>query len=487
MAREVLGIVGAAVGSIWGPAGAQYGFMIGSAIGSVVDPLVIAGPKLGDAPIQTSRDGVPIPIAWGTMPVKGNILQVTPHVDTTTTQRQGKGGGTKTTSTRRTQTFAIGLGRGPDGPIQAISRIWEFEKLVYDTRASPDIDAAETTKFAAGIRIYLGDEAQLPDPDLEADTGVGLTPAYRGLAYIVFVNYDITDFGSAIPQYRFEITTCAIGLLATSFSQDSGYAATQHTFYAGADFTHPFQGANYSNFFMGAVFKNKASDLDVTPRGIFNFYNGVIGTTFGKGARPSIQHFFTFTISGYNGGANRRIISDDFELTIDFPTWSTNDWYWMGVSYGQGPNAATIALVNLSQGEETFSATTVHNNDNVEWDPASDGNAKSLVTYGYQTPDGNGAPGDPSLAFNGAISQIMIHNSYLNLTVAANRRKFCQLGGVIDLGATGEIPFGEQPLIYMPFGHPSLNVGSLNIGTWPTDFFVTSPVSRFEENPPLGV
>lgn len=208
MAREVLGVTGAVVGGIYGgAAGAQVGFMVGSAIGSVIDgPEKIKGPALSEAPIQTSRDGVPIPIIWGTHHCHGNIIIKNPEVITTVTTSQGKGGGTKTTEQRRARTFGIGICRGP---IVSVSRIWENNKLVYDMRTTPAIPAAETTEYADGIRIYYGDEFQDPDPDLEAHWGVGDTPYFRGLAYIVWVNKDLTDIGGAIPEFRFEINGSA--------------------------------------------------------------------------------------------------------------------------------------------------------------------------------------------------------------------------------------------------------------------------------------
>jgi hypothetical protein len=204
-ARVILGVVGAAVGSIGGPGGAALGFSIGSAIGGVIEgPGSIDGPKLGDASIQTSRDGIPQPIAWGVCHVVGNIIQMNPIVEETKKVSSDKKV-PSTTETRRYRTFGIGIARSYRGPILGVSRIWESDKLVYDTRTSPAIPIEETNAYAAGITIYLGTETQLPEPDFEANTGVGLTPAYRGLAYIVWHKKDITDFGSAVPPYRFEI------------------------------------------------------------------------------------------------------------------------------------------------------------------------------------------------------------------------------------------------------------------------------------------
>ena len=207
MAREVLGIAGAAVGGmVGGPIGAQIGFTIGSVIGGIIDPPHIDGPKLGDAAVQTSRDGIPIPIGWGITHVVGNIIQINPIIETTKKVRSGKGGGPTTTETTRTRTFAIGIARSFNGPITGLLRVWENNKLVYDVREGSTFPSADNTAFEGATTLYLGSESQLPDPELEAETGVGNTPAYRALAYCVWNNKELQSFGSSIPSYRFEIT-----------------------------------------------------------------------------------------------------------------------------------------------------------------------------------------------------------------------------------------------------------------------------------------
>ena len=226
MARLALSIVGAGVGFLasgGNPMGARIGFTAGSMLGGFLESrrtqrVTIPGPRLGDAQVQTSQEGVPIPVGWGLFHVSGNILQIGPlnEITESTTTTSGGGGGkgggggggkveTTTESTRRLRTFAVGVGRSSIGPILRILRIWEYDKLVYDVRAVPAIPVEDTNAFALGIRIHLGNEDQLPDPDLEAITGVGETPHYRGLPHVVFLEKDITDFGSVIPQYRFEV------------------------------------------------------------------------------------------------------------------------------------------------------------------------------------------------------------------------------------------------------------------------------------------
>lgn len=203
MARQVLPIVGAVIGAYFGgPQGAQIGFAIGSLVGNAVDPLKVAGPKLGEGSGQTSSEGVYRPIVLGTAPVGGNIIHRGPEVVRRQRDQAGKGGGPITITERRYRTFAI---RVAEGPIGGILRAWMDEKLVYDIRPGSPIPD-ESIEFSKRFRLYIGDEDQLPDPALEAYLGVGNVNSYRGTAYVVFENFDLTDYGDRIPQFRFEVT-----------------------------------------------------------------------------------------------------------------------------------------------------------------------------------------------------------------------------------------------------------------------------------------
>ena len=208
MARQVLPIVGYAIGSYFGgPWGAAIGQAIGTVVGNAVDPLVIDGPKIGEVAQQTSSEGVYQPIYFGTAQGAGNIIAQGPNVIRRRRESQGKGGGPVTVIETLYKTFAIRIGvswRGEEGII-GISRIWENGKLVFDVRPESTI-VAESAQFAANFTLYTGTDTQAPDPALEAIYGVGNTPSYRGRAYIVFPLYDITQW-RAIPQYSFEVVT----------------------------------------------------------------------------------------------------------------------------------------------------------------------------------------------------------------------------------------------------------------------------------------
>ncbi len=54
-------------------------------------------------------------------------------------------------------------------------------------------------------RVHPGTEDQLPDPFIEALEGPGQSPAYRGVAYVVFEDLPLDSFGNRLPQLSFEV------------------------------------------------------------------------------------------------------------------------------------------------------------------------------------------------------------------------------------------------------------------------------------------
>lgn len=204
MARQVLPIVGAAVGAYFGgPQGAQIGFAIGSLVGNAVDPLEVAGNRVGDSPVQTASEGGARAIVFGKGCIRSTcVLERGNRRIIKTRTEQGKGGGPVTINERALWTYTIGIGEDLIGG--GILRIWENEKLVYDVTETSTIPE-DTIEFAKKFRFYDGSESQLPDPAEEAIHGVGNAPYYRGTARCVFPDYDLTDFGETVPTYRWEV------------------------------------------------------------------------------------------------------------------------------------------------------------------------------------------------------------------------------------------------------------------------------------------
>lgn len=200
------GVIGATIGFVvGGPTGAMYGFSLGSAAGGILMPGKLPdaqGPRLSDLRVQSSEYGRPIPIVYGTVGLQGNVIWAADLVEVKTdTTTGGKGGPSQTTSNYSYfGNFAVAI---CDGPIAGVLRIWAgpAKRLIYDG-----------TQLEGGkLRIYLGDEEQLPDSLIEQNLGVGNVPAYRGTAYVVFEMFPLANDGNAIPFLTFEVSSAASG------------------------------------------------------------------------------------------------------------------------------------------------------------------------------------------------------------------------------------------------------------------------------------
>lgn len=217
---EIGGAVGAVAGAFVGiylgmPAqGAQIGYAIGSSIGGYVDPVRVKGPRLTDAAAQTSNVGVPLPFGYGVFPISGNIIWADELKEHVKRQRQGKGGGTKTTTYTYTRSYAIGI---CEGPIYGYVQIKRNGKLVYTSDPNAPVnDKDYSAKWLQKVTLYYGDEEQMPDSTIEAVVGAGNVAAFRGLAYIVVENDDLTDLAGAIPQYEFVVNATQPDVFITS-------------------------------------------------------------------------------------------------------------------------------------------------------------------------------------------------------------------------------------------------------------------------------
>ena len=223
MARQILPIVGAVVGGVvGGPAGAQVGFALGSLIGNAVDPIEMQGNRLGDSPVQTASEGGARAVVFGTGCIRATVVLERGGRRVIKDRQSGGKGGPVTVNERALWTFAIGLGEAIPGG--ALLRIWMDEKLVYDARDDSAIPE-DTIEFGKKFRFYDGSEDQLPDPALEALHGVGEAPYYRGTAYLVFPNFDLTDTGERVPTFRVEVAASATfgqanAVMAYGYMQD---------------------------------------------------------------------------------------------------------------------------------------------------------------------------------------------------------------------------------------------------------------------------
>ena len=208
--QAVGGIVGGVVG-FFTPLGPVYGAQIGMMVGGVLDPPRTEGPRLEDLTTQTSVYGAFIPRLYGTTAVTGNVLWIQGDKLIEHSVESGGKGGPVVTNFEYFATFAVGL---CEGPIDGVRRIWIGGQLWYDAGSDDLSTIIASNEAAALFTIYTGTDTQLADPLIQADRGAANVPAYRGLAYIVFDELPLKDYGNSLAAAQVKVEVVANGVVS---------------------------------------------------------------------------------------------------------------------------------------------------------------------------------------------------------------------------------------------------------------------------------
>ncbi len=202
MATIVLSAVGAAAGAavggnFLGLSSVVIGRAIGATVGNWIDQQLLgAGSEVVETGrverfrLQGASEGSPVLQAYGRVRLAGQVIWSTEFLETVTTEESGGKGtsGTTTSTFSYSVSLAVGLCAGE---ITGIGRIWA--------------DGQEIARDGLTVRVYTGTEDQMPDPKIAAVQGEDDAPAYRGIAYVVFEDLDLTPFGNRVPQFNFEV------------------------------------------------------------------------------------------------------------------------------------------------------------------------------------------------------------------------------------------------------------------------------------------
>jgi hypothetical protein len=159
-------------------------------------PQKVEGPRLDSLKVQASTEGAAIPEIAGRVRLAGQIIWATKFKEVAKTETSGGGGGkgggggatVETTTYTYYASFAVGL---CEGQIDRIGRVWA--------------DGKQLDMKGVTMRVHRGGAGQSPDSLIEGMEGSANTPAYRGTAYVVFENLEITQFGNRLPQLTFEV------------------------------------------------------------------------------------------------------------------------------------------------------------------------------------------------------------------------------------------------------------------------------------------
>ena len=209
MATILLSAAGAALGAgfggtIVGLSGAVIGRAIGATLGRVIDQRLMGA---GSEAIEVGRvdrfrlmgasEGSSVSQLWGRMRVAGQVIWATEFQENA--RRSGGKGAPKPRTT--TYSYSVSLAVALcEGEITRIGRVWA--------------DGLEVAPDTLNLRVYVGSQVQLPDPKIEAVEGAGFAPSYRGIAYVVIEDLELSGFGNRVPQFSFEVVRPAQGAFA---------------------------------------------------------------------------------------------------------------------------------------------------------------------------------------------------------------------------------------------------------------------------------
>ncbi len=207
MATLLLTAVGGVVG---GPIGAAIGGLVGQAVDRDVlfKPKGVEGRRLSDLRVQTSSYGTPLARLYGTLRVAGSVIWSTDLIESRATSH-AKGQPSVTTYSY-SASFAVALSARV---VTGVGRIWADGKLLRGT-------AGDWKSNLGAFRLHPGDEDQPVDPLIASAEGD--CPAHRGLAYAVFEQLQLADFGNRIPSLTFELTADAAAPTVGAIAADVG-------------------------------------------------------------------------------------------------------------------------------------------------------------------------------------------------------------------------------------------------------------------------
>jgi len=185
MAQLILGRLGKAVaGRVGQTIGRRIGKRINQGLINALKPAIEANDQ-SSLSLNGGADGDDMAMVFG----EGRVSAVVIWAARFKEWRHTKSA-TKTSPAREgvrySLSFALGL---CEGSIDAIGRIWADGQIL-------NLDSLN-------YRLYRGTRDQMPDPLMVAIEGDA--PAYRGHAYLVFEDFDLTPYGNRLPQFSVEI------------------------------------------------------------------------------------------------------------------------------------------------------------------------------------------------------------------------------------------------------------------------------------------
>lgn len=202
MATIVLSAVGMAAGAsigggVLGLSSVVIGRAIGASVGYAIDQRLLGS---GSEAVETGQvdrfrlsgasEGRAIPQLYGRMRLPGQVIWASKFKEVTSTSGGGKGAPPQPSVTQYSYSVSLAVALC-EGEITRVGRVWA--------------DGVEVARDDLNMRVYTGSETQVADPKIEAVEGAGNSPAYRGIAFVVFEDLPLGPFGNRVPQFSFEV------------------------------------------------------------------------------------------------------------------------------------------------------------------------------------------------------------------------------------------------------------------------------------------
>ena len=190
MATLVFTALGTAIG---GPLGGVVGALVGGQVDSaLLGSGSVKGPRLKELDVTTSSYGTPLARHFGRMRAPGTVIWSTDLNESSDTD--GGKNRPDVTTYSYSVSFAVALS---SRRVDTVGRIWADGKLMRGAQGD--------LKVGGEMRFYPGNDDQEPDPLILAAEGADRAPAFRGIAYVVFEDLDLSEYYNRLPTLTFEI------------------------------------------------------------------------------------------------------------------------------------------------------------------------------------------------------------------------------------------------------------------------------------------
>jgi hypothetical protein len=225
--------------------------------------------------------GVALPIVWGRAKVGGAFFYSTPPKRILETKSVGKGASQKQEN-EYYRVDVVAYAFSHTNPVK-IRKLFINGELVYDPKATDAGTIEKSNLWQSRYTFYPGTLTQDFSPEIAAIEGSGNVPNFRGMSYIVFNDFNLTDFGNQFPQITALLESTESFPTVADFLNDviekSGVNLDSQTYF-GAN-TLNVVGPNLSAIFRGTamMFDGKNYLEQIQP--LVEFYQLIIKDDFG--------------------------------------------------------------------------------------------------------------------------------------------------------------------------------------------------------------